>query len=92
MDDNFGPSAERELYTRSLRDREKAAMSAAVEGKYVQEWGFFIKCYAEGRFNLSNPPDPPPRKSEFDHLAAPIPPNEKQRLEVYLILGLYKSN
>lgn len=79
------PSSERELYTKSLRDREQAAMSAAVEGKYVQEWGFFIKCYAEGRFNLSNPPDPPPRKLEFDHLTAPIPPNEKDRLQVCIV-------
>lgn len=83
-DDDFGIISERELYARNLRGREQMAVSAA-EGKYVQEWGFFIKCYAEGRFNLSNPPDPPPRKSEFDHLIAPIPPNEKQRLEVCLV-------
>lgn len=83
-DAGFNPNFERELYTRSLRDREQAAMSAAVESKYVQEWGFFIKCYSEGRFNLSNPPDPPPRRPGFDHLTAPVPPNEKQRLEVCL--------
>jgi hypothetical protein len=38
-----------EAYTMSLRERESAAMSAAVEQKYVQEWGFFIKCYSEVR-------------------------------------------
>lgn len=87
-DDSFSPNFERELYTRCLRDREQAAVSAAVESKYVQEWGFFIKCYSEGRFNLSNPPDPPPRRSGFDHLTAPVPPNEKQRLEVCLQCSL----
>lgn len=53
------------------------------EGRFVQEWGFFIKCYAEGRFNLSNPPDPPPRRAGFEYLVAPTPPGEKARLEVY---------
>ncbi|CUS07711.1 unnamed protein product [Tuber aestivum] len=72
---------EREMYARGIREREKAAREAAVEGRYVQEWGFFIKCYAEGRFNVSNPPDPPPRRPDFNHLTAPLPPNEKQRLE-----------
>lgn len=86
-DEGFNSNFERELYTRSLRDREQAAMSAAVESKYVQEWGFFIKCYSEGRFNLSNPPDPPPKRPGFDHLTAPVPPNEKQRLEVCLPVG-----
>jgi hypothetical protein len=57
--DNNGTAAD--LYRRSLRDREKLAMAAAMDPRYVQEWGFFIKCYAEGRFNLSNPSDPPPR-------------------------------
>ncbi|RPB17502.1 hypothetical protein P167DRAFT_601332 [Morchella conica CCBAS932] len=51
------------------------------EGRFVQEWGFFIKCYAEGRFNLSNPPDPPPRRAGFEYLVAPTPPGEKARLE-----------
>jgi hypothetical protein len=57
-------------------------MAAATDRRYVQEWGFFIKCYSEGRFNLSNPPDPPPRRPEFNHLIAPLPPNERQRLKV----------
>lgn len=71
-----------DVRARSIREREWVARAAAVEGRYVQEWGFFIKCYAEGRFNVSNPPDPPPRRPGFDHLAAPLPPNERERLEV----------
>jgi hypothetical protein len=71
-----------EMYKRNLRDREQAAMSAAIDRNYVQEWGFFIKCYSEGRFNVSNPPDPPPRRPEFNRLTAPAPPSERQRLKV----------
>ena len=71
-----------DMYIRNLRSRERVAMDAAVDGRYVSEWGLFIKCYSEGRFNVSNPPDPPPRRPEFNHLAAPVPPNERQRLQV----------
>lgn len=71
-----------DVYTRNLRDRERVAMSAALEATHVREWGFFIKCYAEGRFNLSNPPDPPPRRPDFVHLVAPAPPEEMERLKV----------
>lgn len=70
------------LYTKHLREREQTAVLAAVTPRYVQEWGFFIKCYAEGRFNFSNPPDPPPRRPGFDHFSAPAPPSETQRLKV----------
>ena len=85
VDSGVSPEREREVNARGIREREKAAREAAVEGRYVQEWGFFIKCYAEGRFNVSNPPDPPPRRPDFDHLTAPLPPNEKQRLEVCIL-------
>jgi hypothetical protein len=77
-----GGGAGGDVRARSIRERERAAKAAAVEGRYVQEWGFFIKCYAEGRFNVSNPPDPPPRRPGFNHLTAPLPPNERERLEV----------
>ncbi|TGZ80059.1 hypothetical protein EX30DRAFT_372569 [Ascodesmis nigricans] len=70
-----------DLYTRNLRGRERIAMDAALTAQYVREWGFFIKCYAEGRFNMSNPPDPPPRRPDYNHLVAPAPPNEKERLQ-----------
>lgn len=71
-----------DMYARNLRSRERVAMDAAIDGRYVSEWGFFIKCYSEGRFNVSNPPDPPPRRPDFNHLAAPVPPNERRRLQV----------
>ena len=67
-------------------------MAAATDLRYVQEWGFFIKCYAEGRFNLSNPPDPPPRRPEFNHLVAPAPPNERQRLKVGTGVALFGAS
>lgn len=75
----------------SRRVRPVAAATAAVEaqmmavggeGRFVQEWGFFLKCYAEGRFNMSNPPDPPPRRGGWGYLTAPVPAGEKERLEV----------
>ncbi|KAL7271318.1 hypothetical protein RUND412_005939 [Rhizina undulata] len=82
LDSRLGTAcSDGDLYSRNLREREDAAQAAAVEGKYVQEWGFFIKCYGEGRFNVSNPPDPPPRRPGFNHLMAPAPPNESERLK-----------
>ncbi len=96
----------RDIYTSVLRDREKTAMTAAAETRYIGEWGFFLKCYAEvrwyckrlgivpgllrttdgdmitqGRYNVSTPPDPPPRRAAFVYLAAPAPPNEVERLK-----------
>ena len=55
-----------QAYVKGLRVREATAIEAAAEHKYVQEWGFFIKCYSEVRryshliyffrHNLSNNP------------------------------------
>ena len=78
----MGGRSKRDSYARNLRTREKTAVEAAMDGRYVSEWGFFIKCYAEGRFNVSNPPDPPPRRPEFVHLAAPVPSDERVRMKV----------
>lgn len=83
MGSGSGSSGEpNDLYTRSLRDRERIATEAALEAGHVREWGFFIKCYAEGRFNLSNPPDPPPMRPGFRGLPAPKPVGEEERLKV----------
>ncbi|KAI9681137.1 MAG: hypothetical protein M1817_002419 [Caeruleum heppii] len=65
----------------NLRQRETAALHAASDAKYVQDWGFYMKCYAEGRFNVSNPPEPPPRCFSFSYLTAPTPQDEVRRLE-----------
>ena len=35
----------------------------------------------QGRFNLSNPPDPPRHPPGFNHLVAPLPPDEAERLK-----------
>ncbi len=40
----------RDIYTTILRDRELCAMNAAAESRYIREWGFFLKCYAEVRY------------------------------------------
>ncbi len=36
-----------EAYRRGLRTREELAIEFAAEPKYIQEWGFFLKCYCE---------------------------------------------
>ncbi|KAI9813737.1 MAG: hypothetical protein M1826_002382 [Phylliscum demangeonii] len=72
-----------EVYTKGLRAREALAIQAAAEPRDVQEWGFFLKCYAEGRYNLSHPPEPPPRKPSFRHLPAPAPASESTRIQVF---------
>ena len=41
------PGTAREIYTTVLREREKCALIAAAESRYIREWGFFLKCYAE---------------------------------------------
>ncbi|KAI9878941.1 MAG: hypothetical protein M1830_010059 [Pleopsidium flavum] len=75
------PTTACDIYTKFLRDREKTAMTAAAQTRYIPEWGFFLKCYAEGRYNISTPPDPPPRHAPFLYLPAPAPPNEVERLK-----------
>jgi hypothetical protein len=35
----------------------------------------------QGRFNVSNPPDPPPQPPDFNYLVAPVPPDEADRLK-----------
>ncbi|KAI9677924.1 MAG: hypothetical protein M1829_002421 [Trizodia sp. TS-e1964] len=74
------PTRPAEFYQKNLRDRERAALDTASEKKYVQEWGFYLKCYAEGRYNLSLPPTPPPKRKEFTYLLPPLPVNELDRL------------
>ncbi len=39
-----------DIYTTMLRDREMCAMKAAAESRYIGEWSFFLKCYAEVRY------------------------------------------
>ncbi|KAI9702039.1 MAG: hypothetical protein M1836_001383 [Candelina mexicana] len=70
----------RDVYVRNLRKREMMAVRAAAERKHVQEWSFYLKCYSEGRLNLSTPPVPPPRNSQFDYLSAPLSTTEERRL------------
>jgi len=41
------PVTARDIYTTVLREREKCATVAAAESRYVREWGFYLKCYAE---------------------------------------------
>lgn len=36
-----------QAYTKGLRDRERLALEVAAEPRYLQEWGFFLKCYSE---------------------------------------------
>ena len=36
-----------QVYTKALRVREATAIEAAADHKYVQEWGFWLKCYSE---------------------------------------------
>lgn len=42
---------------------------------------FDIRMPTQGRYNLSTPPDPPPRRPEFTYLPAPAPPNEAERVK-----------
>lgn len=71
-----------DTYTKERREEERATRGPSPTSTTVLEWSFFIKCYAEGRFNVSTPPDPPPKRPSFESLSAPLPPNEKQRLKV----------
>ena len=40
-------SEDLDMYTRNLEERERLAIRAAAEPKYIPEWGFFLKCYLE---------------------------------------------
>jgi hypothetical protein len=40
-------SEDLDMYATNLEERERLAVKAAAEPKYIQEWGFFLKCYLE---------------------------------------------
>jgi hypothetical protein len=63
----------------------------------MSEWNRYLSSYAEvdciccfslwlivhqGQFNMTNPPEPPPHRPA-GHLKAPVPPNDKERVNVY---------
>ncbi len=35
------------MYAKQLREREQLAVEVAAEPAYVNEWGYFLKCYVE---------------------------------------------
>ncbi|KAI9790174.1 MAG: hypothetical protein M1816_005374 [Peltula sp. TS41687] len=77
-----------QIYTKALRVRETTAIEVSAGHRYVQDWGFWLKCYSEGRFNLSRPPVPPPLKPSFTYLSAPLPPNELERIKAFRQLNV----
>lgn len=44
--------------------------------------------FHQGRFNLSRPPDPPPRKPDFLYFQAPAVPDELSRIKAFKLLNV----
>ncbi|EKD16266.1 uncharacterized protein L3040_009500 [Drepanopeziza brunnea f. sp. 'multigermtubi'] len=47
---------------------------------HFEDWREYMRCYSEGRYNLSNPPPHPPLKPGFQYLPSVMPPSESVRL------------
>ncbi|RDW84658.1 hypothetical protein BP6252_02248 [Coleophoma cylindrospora] len=60
--------------------RESVAIASALDSIYVPDWCSYIQSYAEGRFSLVAPPQPPPRASDFEYLPAVFPHDEENRI------------
>ncbi|EPS40908.1 hypothetical protein H072_5201 [Dactylellina haptotyla CBS 200.50] len=71
-------------YTMEIRHRrllEEMANNCARDIEDRKEWGYWFKAYTEGRYNMSNPPQTPPRDPLLLWIPTPFPPNEVERLQ-----------
>ncbi|KAK6541048.1 hypothetical protein TWF694_008426 [Orbilia ellipsospora] len=60
---------------------EEMANNCARELEDRKEWGYWFKAYTDGRYNMSNPPQTPPRDPLLLWIPTPFPADEVDRLQ-----------
>ncbi|KAF3928335.1 hypothetical protein AA313_de0210063 [Arthrobotrys entomopaga] len=71
-------------YKMELKHRrllEEMANNCARELGDRKEWGYWFKAYTDGRYNMSNPPQTPPRDPLLLWIPTPFPADEVDRLQ-----------
>ncbi|EWC45930.1 hypothetical protein DRE_04723 [Drechslerella stenobrocha 248] len=66
---------------RHRRRLEDMASNCAREPGYQKEWVSWFQAYTGGRFNMSNPPETPPRDPLLLWIPTPFPADESKRLK-----------
>ncbi|RDL38312.1 uncharacterized protein BP5553_02652 [Venustampulla echinocandica] len=81
-----GPESQGNRETRKSMDVRVArqimsvSRASALSAEDVMHWKYYLECYAQGKFNLMDPPEPVPHKESFQYLPAILPSNEAERL------------
>ncbi|KAF3919813.1 hypothetical protein ABW20_dc0109628 [Dactylellina cionopaga] len=75
------PSVDRTMSIRHRRLLEEMANNCAREPMDRKDWGYWFKAYTDGRYNMSNPPQTPPRDPLLLWIPTPFPADEIERLK-----------
>ncbi|KAF3909144.1 hypothetical protein ABW21_db0207881 [Orbilia brochopaga] len=75
------PSVDFTMEIRHRRLLEEMANNCAREPSDRKEWGYWFQAYTDGRFNMSNPPQTPPRDPALLWIPTPFPADEFDRLK-----------
>ncbi|KAK6336412.1 hypothetical protein TWF696_001970 [Orbilia brochopaga] len=73
------PSVDFMMEIRHRRLLEEMANNCARESSDRKEWGYWFQAYTDGRFNMSNPPQTPPRDPLLLWIPTPFPADEFER-------------
>ncbi|KAF3158567.1 hypothetical protein EYR41_008446 [Orbilia oligospora] len=59
---------------------EEMANYCSREPSDRKEWGYWFEAYTKGHYNMSHPPQTPPRKVSLSWIPTPFPADEPERL------------
>ncbi|KAK6504141.1 hypothetical protein TWF506_002349 [Arthrobotrys conoides] len=59
---------------------EEMANYCSREPSDRKEWGYWFEAYTKGHYNMSHPPQTPPRKASLSWIPTPFPADEPERL------------
>ncbi|KAJ6257756.1 hypothetical protein Dda_7545 [Drechslerella dactyloides] len=79
-------------FTMEIRHRrllEEMANNCARDPNDRKEWGYWFQAYTDGRFNMSNPPQTPPRDPHLLWIPTPFPADEFDRLKYWQALSRF---
>ncbi|KAK6532994.1 hypothetical protein TWF281_007160 [Arthrobotrys megalospora] len=71
---------------------EEMANQCSREASDRKEWGYWFEAYTNGHFNMSNPPQTPPRNLELSWIPTPFPADEPERLSALNRYDLSQAN
>ncbi|KAK6338200.1 hypothetical protein TWF730_002274 [Orbilia blumenaviensis] len=73
-------SVKRTMEIRHRRLLEEMANDCSREPSDRKEWGYWFEAYTKGHYNMSHPPQTPPREPSLSWIITPFPADEHERL------------